>query len=121
VSRLVLVVDDHDLNRRMLTMLLEMDGHRVVQAASAGEVRARMAELVPEVVLMDVSLPDGDGLDLVRELRADRRYTGVRFYAVTAHVMDETRRRASESGCDGFFEKPLDTDAVLATVQAAAA
>jgi CheY-like chemotaxis protein len=121
MSRLVLVVDDHDLNRRMLTMLLEMEGHRVLQAADGAQVRARMAEIVPEVVLMDVSLPDADGLDLVRELRAEPRYAGVRFYAVTAHVMEETRRRAAESGCDGFFEKPLDTDAVLATVGAQAA
>jgi two-component system cell cycle response regulator DivK len=120
VSRLVLVVDDHDLNRRMLCMLLEMDGHRVAQAADGAEVRAQMRQLVPEVVLMDVSLPDADGLDLVRELRADPRYARVRFYAVTAHVMDETRRRAEESGCEGFFEKPLDTGAVLATVAEAA-
>jgi CheY-like chemotaxis protein len=117
VSRLVLVVDDHDLNRRMLAMLLEMEGHRVVQATDGGDVRARMAELVPEIVLMDVSLPDADGLDLVRQLRADPRYAAVRFYAVTAHVLDETRRRAAEAGCIGFFEKPIDTDLVLATVR----
>src|SRR3954449_5384887 len=120
MSRLVLVVDDHDLNRRMLSMLLEMAGHRVVEAADGAEVLAQMHEVVPEVVLMDVSLPDADGLDLVRELLADPRYAGVRFYAVTAHVMDETRRRAVESGCEGFFEKPLDTHAVLATVAEAA-
>jgi two-component system cell cycle response regulator DivK len=120
MSRFVLVVDDHDLNRRMLCMLLEMEGHRVVQAADGAEVRARMEELRPEIVLMDVSLPDADGLDLVRELRADPRYEGVRFYAVTAHVMDETRRRAEESGCDGFFEKPIDTGAVLAKLADAA-
>ena len=113
MSRLVLVVDDHDLNRRMLTLLLEMAGHRVVQAASAAEVRARMADLVPEVVLMDVSLPDADGLDLVGELAHDERYAGVRFFAVTAHVMEETRRRAQESGCERFFEKPIDTDLLL--------
>jgi CheY-like chemotaxis protein len=113
MSRLVLVVDDHDLNRRMLTLLLEMAGHRVVQAASAAEVRERMAELPPEFVLMDVSLPDADGLDLVEELAAEERYAGVRFFAVTAHVMEETRRRAQESGCERFFEKPIDTDLLL--------
>jgi two-component system cell cycle response regulator DivK len=118
MSRLVLVVDDHDLNRRLLAMLLETEGHRVVQAANVAEVRARMAEIAPEVVLMDVTLPDGDGLDLVRELRGEERYTSVRFYAVTAHVMDETRQRAVAAGCAGFFEKPLDTNAVLATVAA---
>src|SRR3954466_16255788 len=97
MSRLVLVVDDHDLNRRMLSMLLEMAGHRVVEAADGAEVRAQMHEGVPEVVLMDVSLPDADGLDLVRELRADPRCSAVRFYAVTAHVMQPTSRRAFSS------------------------
>lgn len=112
-GRDVLVVEDHDLNRRLLTMLVEGDGHTVRQAASVAEVRARVAEAIPEVILMDVNLPDGDGLDLVAELRTDPRFADVRIYAVTAYLMGEARGRADAAGCDGLFEKPIDTDKLL--------
>jgi CheY-like chemotaxis protein len=113
----VLVVEDHELNRRLITMMLEEDEHRVDGAGSVSEVRAQVAREVPEVILMDIHLPDGDGLDLVRELRADPRFARVRMYAVTAHLMSEAGERARAVGCDGFFEKPLDTDALLAAVR----
>jgi len=114
---LVLVVDDHDLNRRLITMMLEDDGHRVLGAGSVRDVHARLAEELPEVILMDIHLPDGDGLDVVGQLRADPRFDAVRMYAVTANLMSEAGDRAARAGCDGFFEKPLDTDALLATVR----
>jgi len=72
-------------------------------------------------VLMDVSLPDADGLDLVEELAAQPPYSGVRYFAVTAHVMEETRRRAQQSGCERFFEKPIDTDQLLDALREQAA
>jgi CheY-like chemotaxis protein len=113
----VLVVEDHELNRRLITMMLEEEHHRVEGAGTVAEVRARLERAVPDVILMDVHLPDGDGLELVRELRADPRLANVRMYAVTAHLMSEAGERARAVGCDGFFEKPLDTDALLATVR----
>jgi CheY-like chemotaxis protein len=113
----VLVVDDHQPNLLLLTMLLEGDGHQVTGAASVAEVHARLEQLVPDTILMDVRLPDGDGLEVVRELRAQPRFAGVRMYAVTAHLMGEARRQALAAGCDGFFEKPLDTAKLLATLR----
>jgi CheY-like chemotaxis protein len=62
---------------------------------------------------MDVNLPDGDGLDLVAELRTDPRFASVRIYAVTAYLMGEAHDRARAVGCDGLFEKPLDTEKLL--------
>jgi len=111
--RTVLIVEDHDLNRQLLTMLVEGEGHRTLQAASVAEVHRQLADEVPDVILMDVNLPDGNGLDLVADLRRDPRFTHVRIYAVTAYLLGETAARAEASGCDGMFEKPIDTDLLL--------
>lgn len=113
MARTVLVVEDHDANRQMLVMLVEMEGHRVLGAASIAQARQRLAEQVPDVILMDVDLPDGDGIDFAATLRRDRMYDRVRIYAVTAYLMGEAKRRAMAAGCDGFFEKPIDTDKLL--------
>jgi two-component system cell cycle response regulator DivK len=113
LAKTVLVVEDHDLNRQLLSMLVEQQGHTAVPAASVAEVRERLAETVPELILMDVHLPDGDGLDLTVELRGEPRFDGVRIYAVTAYLMGETQDRAARAGCDGLFEKPIDTAKLL--------
>jgi CheY-like chemotaxis protein len=111
--RTVLVVEDHDLNRQLLTMLVEQQGQRALAAGSVAEVRARLTEAVPDIILMDVHLPDGDGLDLTAELRREERFDGVKIYAVTAYLMGETQERATAAGCDGLFEKPIDRDKLL--------
>ena len=113
MSATVLVVEDHDLNRRLLTMLVEGEGHVVQEAATLADVRRQVAEAVPDIILMDVNLPDGDGLDFVARLRVDHRFDDVRIYAVTAYLMGETHDRAMAAGCDGLFEKPIDTDKLL--------
>ena len=120
MSRTVLVVEDHDLNRQLLTMLVEGEGHTVLQAASVAEVREHVAATTPDLVLMDVNLPDGDGLHLVSELRRDPRFDQVSIYAVTAYLMGEVHDRARRAGCDGLFEKPLDTEKLLPALRAPA-
>jgi CheY-like chemotaxis protein len=99
-------------------MLLEHDDHRVVGAANVSEIHAQLGRITPDAILMDVHLPDGDGLDVVENLRSDPRFADVRIYAVTANLMREARERAREVGCDGFFEKPLDTESLLKTLRA---
>jgi two-component system, cell cycle response regulator DivK len=113
MSATVLVVEDHDLNRRLLTMLVEGEGHVVQEAATLADVQRQVAEAVPDIILMDVNLPDGDGLDFVARLRVDHRFDDVRIYAVTAYLMGETHDRAMAAGCDGLFEKPIDTGKLL--------
>jgi CheY-like chemotaxis protein len=117
MSRTVLVVEDHDLNRQLLVMLVEADGHSVIEAATVADVHRRLADVVPDVILMDVNLPDGDGLDLTAALRADPRFADVRIYAVTAYLLGETAARAQAAGCDGLFEKPIDTDMLLPAIR----
>lgn len=109
---LVLVVDDHPLNAKLLSFVVRSRGMEVVTAGSAAETRAALERAVPALILMDVQLPEVDGLTLTRELRSDARYAHVPIVAVTAYAMERDRQAAKDAGCDAFVSKPIDTQAV---------
>jgi CheY-like chemotaxis protein len=105
----ILVVDDNPLNRELARDLLEMHGYEVLEASGWAECFDVLAERRPDLVLMDVQLPDMNGLEITRLLRADPKYAGLLIVAMTAHAMPEDRRKVMEAGCDGYLTKPIDT------------
>jgi CheY-like chemotaxis protein len=108
----ILIVEDNELNLRLASDLLQMRGHLIVAASTAAECRQRLepsADPLPEVVLMDVRLPDGDGETLMQEIRASSRLCGLCVVAVTAQAMQGDRERFLAAGFDGYLSKPLDT------------
>ncbi|MBN8613929.1 MAG: response regulator [Deltaproteobacteria bacterium] len=109
---LVLVVDDHPLNTKLVSFVVRSRGMDVVTAASAVEAREALARALPALILMDVQLPEVDGLTLTRELRTDTRYATVPIVAVTAYAMERDRLAAIDAGCDAFVSKPIDTQAL---------
>jgi len=114
----VLLVEDNLLNQELARDLLEMYGHVVVVADSSRALRALVARSVaPDVVLMDVLLPDGDGVALMRELRAIPRFTGIATVAVTAHARAEDQADLLAAGFDGVITKPIDTRTFVGEVE----
>ncbi len=105
----VLVVDDHELNLKLLQRVLELDGHDVTGVGSIAAARAALADVRPAVIVLDLQLPDGDGLDLARELKANPQSAGCAIVACTAGAMRGDRERALEAGCDAYVSKPIDT------------
>ena len=105
----VLVVEDNDLNRKLVREILRHGGHHIVEAVDVGEARARMAEAVPDVVLMDIEIPGGGGELLLAEMRAERRLALVPVVAVTAAAMVGDRERLLRQRFDGYISKPIDT------------
>jgi len=105
----ILVVDDNPTNAKLLSLLLTGEGHEVRVAASASQALAVLAGWSPRLILMDVQLPDMDGLALTRKLRADPSTRGVRIVAVTAFAMRGDEDKAREAGCDDYLAKPIDT------------
>ena len=117
----VLLVEDNDANREMLSRRLERAGH-VVLAAADGAQGVRVArESVPDVVLMDMSLPVMDGWEATRQLKADQATRHIPVVALTAHAMFEDRERALEAGCDMFLTKPIQFPELIETLAAIAA
>jgi two-component system, cell cycle response regulator DivK len=104
----ILVVEDTPANRALATKLLTAAGHEVLTAdsAEAGIVLAR--ERLPDLVLMDLGLPEMDGWQALTAIRADDRSAGLRVIAFTAHAMVGDRERAMAWGFDGYLSKPIE-------------
>ncbi|MFO0552899.1 MAG: response regulator [Polyangiaceae bacterium] len=105
---LVLIVEDNEMNRDMLSRRLGRAGHEVLVAVTASEGIALARERSPSVILMDLSLPDMDGRDATRTLKADPATRGIVVVALTAHAMAADRESALAAGCDDFETKPVD-------------
>jgi two-component system cell cycle response regulator DivK len=105
----LLVVDDHELNLKLLQRVLELDGHDVRGATSLQAAGRAIARKPPALVVLDLNLPDGDGLELARRLKTDARTASCVVLACTADAMTEDRERALRAGCDAYVSKPIDT------------
>lgn len=106
-SCLVLIVDDNEKNLRLARDVLRLAGLRTLEAASGADGVAQVREYLPDVVLMDVRLPDMDGRDAVRLLKDDPRTAGIPVVALTSLAMKGDRESLLESGFDGYLEKPI--------------
>lgn len=104
---LVLVVDDFEAGRDLVAEYLGFRGYEVATAADGAEGLEKALELVPDAILMDLSLPEIDGWEATRRLREDERTRGIRIIALTAHALESERERALEAGCDEVVTKPV--------------
>jgi len=104
----ILVVDDHELNVMLLERLLELEGHEVRAAGSLAAAERALAEEQPAMIVLDMNLPDGSGLELSRKLKAHPRTASIPIVACTAGVMPSDERDALEAGCDAYVSKPID-------------
>lgn len=109
----VLLVEDNELNSDMLARRLKRNGYDVVVAADGDAALAEAGRCCPDVILMDISLPVRDGLEVTRELKANPLTQHIPVIALTAHVFVEDRDRALAVGCVGFQTKPIDFPQLL--------
>jgi CheY-like chemotaxis protein/two-component sensor histidine kinase len=111
-ARRILIVEDNPDAGETLRLVLEFAGHEVDVARDAAEGVARTRELLPDVVLCDIGLPDRDGYAVARDIRARPELAGVRLVALTGHALPEDQRRASEAGFDAHLGKPVAPEAL---------
>lgn len=112
VKRRVLIVDDNVDAADSLAMLLNIDGHEAAAAYSATAALEAVERWKPEIVLLDVGLPEVDGYEIARRLRASNPVPGIRLIALTGYGRDEDRERAREAGFDDHLLKPADMEAL---------
>lgn len=110
-GELILIVDDDELNLELALEVLEPKGYRTVEARTAAEAIALACEHMPDLVLMDIRLPDGDGVTALEQLRADTRTESLTVVALTASAMPDDRQRLLEAGFNGYMSKPIDVGA----------
>jgi CheY-like chemotaxis protein len=113
----ILLVEDTPANRALATKLLRAAGHEVLSAETAADGIALARKWLPDLVLMDLGLPDMDGWQALGELRGDPGdVAGLRIVAFTAHAMVGDRDRAIAAGFDGYLSKPIDFASFADTV-----
>jgi two-component system cell cycle response regulator DivK len=112
----ILLVEDNELNRDMLSRRLIRRGYEVTLAVDGAEGVARAKADLPDLILMDMSLPVMDGWDASRALKADPITARIPVIALTAHAMAADEQRAREAGCDDFDTKPVELDRLLGKI-----
>jgi two-component system, cell cycle response regulator DivK len=112
----VLIVEDNEKNMKLLRDVLRARSYHTLEATSAAQAVEVAVEHVPDLVLMDIRLPDADGVETLGRLRADPRTEALPVLAVTAQAMHGDHERFLAAGFDGYIPKPIDVISLLALV-----
>ncbi len=108
----ILYIEDNADNRTLVKRVLEAAGYRVSLAAEAQSGLAEAVRSRPQIILLDINLPEVDGYTLTTRLRATAGLENTCIIALTANVMKGDRERTLTAGCNGYIQKPIDVDAL---------
>lgn len=112
----ILAVEDTPNDLELMRYLLEAHGHRVVSATNAADAIALAGTVRPDAIILDIQLPDANGLDLLELLRTEHGLARVPAITVTARAMDYDRDHAVAAGVDDYLTKPIDPNTFVASV-----
>ena len=112
----ILHVEDNFENRILIRRLLMSEDYDVLEAENASQALEILATTTPDLILMDINMPDVDGYSLTADLKTRPNLQKIPIVAITANVMRGDREKVFNSGCDGYIEKPIDVDQFLEQV-----
>jgi len=115
--RRVLVVDDHAPSAEMVAEILTLEGYEVRIAHSAGQAMDVALQFSPHVAILDIGLPDEDGFEVARNIKARAELQAMRLIALSGYGQSQYPRRAREAGFERYLVKPVDLDELLALVR----
>ncbi len=113
----LLLAEDNDLNRDMLTRRLSRRGYSLLEATNGEEAVEVAGEEIPDVILLDLSMPVMDGWEAAGHLKDDEETADIPIIALTAHAIKGDREKALEAGCDAYVAKPVDMDELVDTIE----
>jgi two-component system cell cycle response regulator DivK len=113
----ILVVEDNEKNMKLFRDVLQASGYRTLEAMTGRHAIELAAEQAPDLVLMDIQLPDIDGVEALGRLRADERTASIPVVALTAQAMHGDREHFLAAGFDGYLSKPVNIVELVATVK----
>lgn len=116
MSERILIVDDNLTNLKLVAYLVKSKGYEVATAIDAESALQAVRAARPRLILMDLQLPDVDGLELTRRLKSDPDTRDIIVIAVTAYAMKGDQDRAFAAGCDDYVTKPIDTRRLPETI-----
>ncbi len=109
----ILVIEDNDQNLYLMTFLLKHHGYDVIQARDGLSGIKTAMETNPDLILLDIQLPEMDGYTVARRIRSESAFGKVPIVAVTSYAMVGDREKSIEAGCTGYIEKPIDPDTFI--------
>ncbi|HYA88964.1 MAG TPA: response regulator [Nitrospirota bacterium] len=110
----ILVVEDNEKNMYLICYIIESMGHLPIKAATGEEGVEIAAKEQPDLILMDIQLPGIDGLEATRQIRASRASASIPIIAITSYAMTGDRERLLTAGCNGYIEKPINPETIMA-------
>ena len=113
----ILVIEDQELNRKVVRIVLQSKGYTVIEATDAVEAIASLENAKPQLILMDIALPGQSGEELARRIKANLAWVNIPIIALTAAAMAGDRERILKSGCDDYLSKPIDIKVLVERVE----
>ena len=113
----ILVVEDNELNMKLFHDLLEVQGYTILQTGDGNEAYELALRHRPDLILMDIQLPEKSGLEVTREIKAEPTLRDIPIIAVTAFAMKDDEERIRAAGCDDYVAKPISVTAFLEKVK----
>jgi len=110
-KQVIMAVEDNEDNRDLIVKVLSRLGYEVVGVSDGSEALDRLSEVAPDLILMDINLPDMDGYEVTRKIRDDETFGKVPIVALTANAMHGDKEKSLAAGCDAYVSKPIDVHA----------
>ncbi len=112
----VLIIEDDDNNMELISLILEHNGYETIKARNGQEGFELTLEHLPDFVVLDIQLPDMNGLDVLRKIRGTAESEGIPVIAMTSYAMAGDREATLAAGCNGYIEKPIDPERVMSQI-----
>jgi two-component system cell cycle response regulator DivK len=113
----IIYIEDNFDNRILVRRVLQAEGYEIIEVEDPTQAIKTIEETKPNLILMDINMPDIDGYTLTHQIKSIPAYRSIPVIAVTANVMRGDRERSLEAGCDGYIQKPIDIDNLAQQIQ----
>ncbi|MBN66646.1 MAG: two-component system response regulator [Rickettsiales bacterium] len=117
MTKKILIVEDNDLNLKLFRDLLGANGFDTVETKEGMEAISLTREIKPDLILMDIQLPEISGLDVTKRIKADPAISGIPIVAVTAFAMKDDEEKILRAGCEAYISKPISIQHFMETVR----
>jgi two-component system cell cycle response regulator DivK len=117
MAKRILIVEDNDLNLKLFRDLLGANGYETIETKEGLEAISLTRNMRPDLILMDIQLPEISGLDVTKKIKSDEEIRHIPVIAVTAFAMKDDEEKILRAGCEAYISKPISIDHFLATVR----
>lgn len=117
MAKKILIVEDNDLNLKLFRDLLQAHGYQTVETRDGNQVLGLVNQERPDLILMDIQLPEISGLDLIKQIKNNAKLDSIPIIAVTAFAMREDEEKILASGCESYIAKPIAIDGFLEKIR----